>query len=148
MAAVDAVEAYLSSVPGLSARRLGHAEWGITVPGANVAGDPIEASIRIADSLLRVQALALRAATDLDPWMLLWWNRQTRLVRFGCTRARDIWVHGDIPVAAVDELSIDRLLGLITEAVMAVRGHSAGVRAADEPPEGEPRPAGSWLPAR
>ena len=98
MAAVDEVDAYLGSLPALGARRLAHAEWGITIPGENVGGEPIEASIRIADGLLRVQAIALYAAGDLDPWMLLWWNRQTRLVRFGCTRSQDIWVHGDIPV--------------------------------------------------
>ncbi len=43
--------------------------------------------------------------------MLLWWNRQTRFVRFACTRGRDIWVHADLPVAAVDERAVDRLLG-------------------------------------
>jgi hypothetical protein len=145
MAAIDEVEAYLSSMPGLNARRLAHTEWGIVVPGENVGGEPIEASLRIADRLLRIQALALNSATYLDPWMLLWWNRQTRLVRFGCSRARDIWVHGDIPIATVDEPGIDRLLGLITEAVMAVRGHAAGVRSAHDPPEGEPRARG-WLP--
>jgi hypothetical protein len=107
------------------------------VPGDNVGGEPIEASLRIANRLLRVQALALPAASDLDPWMLLWWNNQTRLVRFGCSQAREIWVHGDIPVAAVDEPGIDRLLGLITEAVVGVRSHAAKVRgpAADAPPD-------------
>ena len=122
MAAVDEVEAYLESVEGLGARRLAHAEWGITIPGGDVEGDPIEASLRIADGLLRVQAIALHAAADLDPWMLLWWNRQTRLVRFGCTRSRDIWVHADIPVSDADEHGVDRVLGLVTEAVVAVRG--------------------------
>ena len=121
MAAADQVQAYLSSMPGLGARRLAHAEWGITVPGENVGGDPIEASLRIADGLLRVQAIALFGAGDLDPWMLLWWNRQTRLVRFGCTRSQDIWVHADIPVSDADERGVDRLLGLVTEAVVAVR---------------------------
>ena len=71
MAAVDEVEAYLSGVPGLEARRLAHGEWGITIPGENVGGDPIEVSIRLSDGLLRVQAIALHAASDLDPWMLL-----------------------------------------------------------------------------
>jgi hypothetical protein len=122
VAAVDEVEAYLHGVPGLDARRLAHAEWGLTVPGENVGGDPIEASVRIADGLLRVQAIALHAAGELDPWMLLWWNRQTRLVRFGCTRSRDIWVHAEIPVSDADERGVDRLLGLVTEAVVAVRG--------------------------
>ena len=130
MAAVDAVEDYLASVDGLRARRLAHGEWGITIPGENVGGAPIEASLRIADGLLRVQAIALHAAGDLDPWMLLWWNRQTRLVRFGCTRSQDIWVHADIPVSDAGEQGVDRLLGLITEAVVAVRAHAAGVRAA------------------
>jgi len=138
MAAVDDVEAYLSSVPGLGARRLAHAEWGIAVPGENVGGDAIEASLRIADGLLRVQAIAVYASADLDPWMLLWWNRQTRLVRFGCTRSHDIWVHAEIPVSDVGERGVDRLLGLVTEAVVAVRSHAAGVRAG--------APAGGWLP--
>jgi putative sensory transduction regulator len=121
MAAVDEVEAYLSSMPALGARRLAHTEWGIVVPGDSTGSDPIEASLRISDGLLRVQALALHAASDLDPWMLLWWNRQTRLVRFGCTRSQDIWVHADIPVSDADERGVDRLLGLVTEAVVAVR---------------------------
>ena len=112
---------------------------GITIPGESVGGEPIEAGLRIADGLLRVKAIALHAAGDLDPWMLLWWNRQTRLVRFGCTRSQDIWVHADIPVSDSDERGVDRLLGLITEAVVAVRGHAAGVRAANEVP------AGGWL---
>jgi len=122
MAAVDDVDAYLASVEGLGARRLAHAEWGITIPGDNVGGDPIEASLRIADGLLRVQAVALHGADDVDPWMLLWWNRQTRIVRLGCTRSKDLWVHADIPVSDADERGVDRLLGLVTEAVVAARG--------------------------
>jgi hypothetical protein len=128
VAAIDEIEAYLDSMPDLHVRRLAHTEWGVVIPGESVGGEPIEASMRLADRLLRVQAIALHAADYLDPWMLLWWNRQTRLVRLGCSRARDIWVHGDIPVAAVDQVGIDRLFGLITEAVVAVRGHAAGVR--------------------
>src|SRR4029453_8866210 len=76
MAAVDNVEAYLSSVPGLNARRLAHAEWGITIPGESVGGDSIEAGLRIADGLLRVQAIALHAAPDPAPWTLLLGERQ------------------------------------------------------------------------
>ena len=133
MAAVDDVDAYLGSVPGLSARRLAHAEWGITVPGESVGGEPIEASLRIADGLLRVQAVPLHGADALDPWMLLWWNRQTRMVRFGCSRARDIWVHADVPAAAVDERALDRLLGLVAEAAVAVRSHAAAQPAATPP---------------
>ena len=128
MAAVDEVDAYLSSVDALEVRRLAHTEWGIVVPGNNAGDDPIEASVRIVDGLLRVQALALHGASDLDPWLLLWWNRQTRIVRFGCTRSKDIWVHADIPVSDADERGVDRLLGLVIEAVVAVRGHTAEAR--------------------
>ena len=35
--------------------------------------------------------------------------------------SREIWVHADLPVAAVDERAVDRLLGLVVEAVVAVR---------------------------
>jgi hypothetical protein len=122
MAAVDAIETYLSELPDLRARRLAHSEWGLTVPGEQLDGAPLDVGLRIADGLLRVQAIALHGAGDLDAWMLLWWNRQTRVVRFGCTRSRDIWVHADVPVAAVDERELDRVLGLVTEAALAVRG--------------------------
>jgi hypothetical protein len=78
--------------------------------------------IRVADGLVRAQAMVLAGAHEVDPWMLLWWNRQTRFVRFACTRGRDIWVHADLPVAAVDERAVDRLLGLVVEGALAVRG--------------------------
>ncbi|HEU0023917.1 MAG TPA: YbjN domain-containing protein [Thermoleophilaceae bacterium] len=122
MAAIDAVDAYLAGEPELGVRRLAHGEWGITVPAETLAGGQLDVGLRIADSLLRAQAMALPGADELDPWMLLWWNRQTRLVRFACTRSRDLWVHADVPVSAVDERAVDRLLGLIVEAVVAARG--------------------------
>ncbi len=128
MAAIDEIEAYLETVPDLQVRRLAHTEWGIVIPGEPVGGDPIEASVRLADGLVRVQALALHAAADLDPWMLLWWNRQTRYVRFACTRSREIWVHADVPAGAVDERALDRLLGLVVEGAVAVRDYAARSR--------------------
>ena len=118
MAAVDAIETYVSGLPALRARRLAHGEWGLTVPGEELDGEPLDVGLRIADGLLRAQAVALHGAGDLDPWMLLWWNRQTRLVRFGCSRSRDIWVHADVPAAGLDERGVDRLLGLVVEAAL------------------------------
>jgi hypothetical protein len=88
---------------------------------------------------LRVQAYALAAQDDLDPWVFLQWNRQTRHVRFSSTRSGDIWVLGDIPVQAVDAIQVDRLLGLVTEGVLAVRGYA---KARAEPP-----PESGWLSA-
>ncbi len=121
MAAVDHVDEYLASLPG-EVRRLAHGEWGLTVPAETLDGEPLDVGLSIADGLLRAKAAALGPAGDLDPWMLLWWNRQTRLVRFACSRSREIWVHADLPVAAVDQQALDRLLGLVVEAALAVRG--------------------------
>jgi hypothetical protein len=128
LAAVDVVESYVSALPA-GGRRLADAEWGLTVPGDVVAGgEPLEVGLRIADEMLTVKAVALTGAGDLDPWMILWWNRQTRFVRFGSTRSRDIWVHADLPAAAVDERMLDRVLGLVTEAAVAVRDYATRSR--------------------
>jgi hypothetical protein len=124
MAAVDVVDAYVTALPG-ETRRLGQAEWGVTLRAETAAGHPLDLGLRIADELLRVQAFALPTQDGLDPWVFLRWNRQTRLVRFGATRSGDIWVHGDLPVHAVDERSLDRLLGLTVEGALAVRGYAA-----------------------
>jgi hypothetical protein len=122
VAAADVIQSYLAAEPGLSARRLAPGEWGLTVPEAALEAGPLDVGIRIAEGLVRAQAMALAGAGDLDPWQLLWWNRQTRLVRFACNRARDVWVHADLPVAVADERGVDRLLGLVVEAALAVRG--------------------------
>jgi hypothetical protein len=122
MAAVDAIDEYLSAEPDLRARRLAPGEWGPTVPAEVLEAEGLDVGIRVADGLVRAQAMVLAGAHEVDPWMLLWWNRQTRFVRFACTRGRDIWVHADLPVAAVDERAVDRLLGLVVEGALAVRG--------------------------
>ena len=144
MAAVDVIDAYVSALPS-GGRRLAHGEWGITVPADGLGGHPLDVGLRISEELLRAQAVALPGAGDLDPWMLLWWSRQTRLVRYGCTRSRDIWVHADLAVAGLDERGVDRLLGLVTEASIAVREYAT--RARGEDPAAAPAPD-AWLPDR
>jgi hypothetical protein len=124
----DPVETYVSGAPELGARRLAHGEWGITVPGDQLDGEPLDIGLRLSDGLLSAKAVALHGASDLDPWLLLWWNRQTRLVRFGATKSRDVWVHADVPAPDVDERGVDRLLGLVVEAALAVRAQAARSR--------------------
>jgi hypothetical protein len=128
MAAVDVVDSYIAALPG-ETRRLDHGEWGVTVAAEQAHGWPLEVGVRVADGLLRLQAFALPASDDVDPWLLLHWNRQTRHVRFACTRSGDIWVHGDLPAAGVDEQLVDRLLGLVVEGALAVRDYAASSRA-------------------
>ncbi len=125
MSAVDVVEAYLTGLPG-AARRLAHAEWGLRIEEDQLGG-PLDVGVRIADELLRAQALALAADPDLDVRLLLHWNRQTRLVRFGSTRAGDVWVHADVPILGLDERGVDRLLGLVVQAAARAREYAAAV---------------------
>jgi hypothetical protein len=120
MAAVDVVDEYLDALPG-ETRRLGHAEWGVTIAAEQAAGWPLDMSVRIVDGILRVQAFAVGADDAVNPWNFLHWNRSTRYVRFACTRAGEIWVLGDLPAAAVDEREVDRLLGLVAEGAVAAR---------------------------
>ena len=139
MAAVDVLDDYIERLPG-ETRRLANGEWGVRVAPEQAAGWPLDIGVRLADGILLIQAHALDSPDDIDPWMLLWWNRQTRFVRFACTQAREVWVHGDLPVAAVDEVGVDRLMGLVVEGAVAVREYQQARRA----PAGE---AGAgWLP--
>ena len=129
MSAVDVLDTYVSQLPG-ETRRLAHGEWGITVAPEQAGGWPLDVGVRLADGLLRVQAFALAADDAINPWNFLHWNRGTRYIRFACTRAGDIWVHGDLPAGAVDERQLDRLLGLVVEGALTAR---AAMAPADEP---------------
>jgi hypothetical protein len=135
MAAVDVVNEYLSGLPG-STRRLGHAEWGVSLPAEQAAGWALDVGVRIEDGILRAQAFALGADDAINPWNFLHWNRGTRYVRFACTQSGDIWVHGDLPVAAVDAREVDRLLGLVVEGAVAAR-HAVADRKAPPRDGGE-----------
>jgi hypothetical protein len=140
MAAVDVIDAYVESLPG-DGRRVAHGEWGLRVPPESAAGWPLDVGIRIHEGLVRVQAFALGADDRINPWNFLHWNRGTRLVRFACTRAGDIWVHADVPASAVDERMVDRLLGLVVEGAVAAR------TAVNAPPAAEAS-GGGWDLAR
>jgi Putative bacterial sensory transduction regulator len=139
MAAVDVVDAYVSALPG-ETRRLAHGEWGITMAAEQARGWPLEIGVRVADGLLRVQAFALGASDELNPWNFLHWNRQTTHARFACTGSGDIWVHGDLPVAGLDERGVDQLLGLVVEGALIARDYAASL---GREPDSHPS---SWLP--
>jgi hypothetical protein len=129
MAAADVVDEYVSALPG-STRRLARAEWGVTVQADAAAGWPLDIGLRIADGLLRAQAFVARHDESLDPWVFLAWNRQTRFIRFACARNGDVWIHGDLPVDAVDPVSVDRLLGLVAEGAVVARRYTSEAAAA------------------
>ena len=89
----------------------------------------LHVGLRLAEGVLHVQAHALDSPDGVDPWMLLWWNRSTRFVRFTCTRGREVWVQGDLAATDVDEHALDRLLGLIVQGAVAVRQCADGAPA-------------------
>jgi hypothetical protein len=120
VSAVATVDAFIESLPG-ETRRLAHGEWGVTVAAEHAVGWPLDVGLRLDDGILRVQAFALSASDDINAWNFLHWNRGTRYIRFACTRAGDIWVHGDLPAAGLDEVAVDRLLGLVVEGALAAR---------------------------
>jgi hypothetical protein len=138
VAAIDVIGEYVEALPG-SSRRLADGEWGVTVAAEQAGGWALDVGIRLVEGMVQAKALALTSPDGLDPWMLLWWNRQTRYVRFGCTQGREIWVHADVPAAGLDERMVDRLLGLVVEGAVAVRSFQAERAAA---PAAAPDP---WL---
>jgi hypothetical protein len=137
VSAVEIVDAYIEQLPGAT-RRLAHAEWGITVAAEQAGGWPLDVGVRIEEGVLRVQAFALAADEAINPWNFLHWNRGTRYIRFACTRAGDIWVHGDLPASAVDDRMVDRLLGLAVEGAVLAR------TAVQQPAAGDTEAAGGW----
>ena len=143
MSAVTTIDAYVGSLPG-ETRRLGHGEWGITLPAEQGGGWPLDVGVRLADGLLRVQAFALGASDAINPWNFLHWNRGTRMVRFSCTRAGDIWVQGELPAGAVDEQAVDRLLGLVAEGALAARQAVAAAAAAQPEAGGDGDAPRGW----
>ena len=126
--AIDAVVSYLD---GVGARRLAEGEWGLTIADEH----PLDIGIRIADGLVRIQAFALPAAAAPADEDVLHWNRSTRMVRFARTRSGDVWVQADLLAASADAASIDAVLGLVVEA-----SRSARAVAYDESPAD-----GGWL---
>ncbi len=134
MAAVDVVNAYLHGLPGQS-RRVAHGEWGVTVAADHAGGWPLELGLRLSDGLLTAKAHALSDPSGVDPRMLLWWNRSTRLVRFASTRSGEVWVHADLPAGCVGARELDRLLGLVVEAAVAVREFARDKNAAGGEPD-------------
>jgi hypothetical protein len=120
VAAAQVIDAYVEGLPH-GGRCLAPGEWGVTVAADAAAGWPLEVGLRLHEGLLRVQAFALAADDSVNPWNFLHWNRGTRMARFACTRSGDIWVHADLPANAIDERTLDRLLGLVVEGAVAAR---------------------------
>jgi hypothetical protein len=112
----EILDSYLGGLEG-EVRRLAPGEWGVTL---EAAGRPLHLGIAVRDGLVRAQA-AVAPPGRLAPEDLLRWNRSLPLVRFGQTRAGEVWIHGDLPFAAVGAEALDRFLGLLVLAATQAR---------------------------
>lgn len=110
------VETFIAGLEG-ETRRLAFAEWGITV---EAAGWPLDVGIAIRDGLLRAQAHVI-GPDRIDPHDLLRWNRQVPFLCFAHTRDGEVWIQGELPLAAVDPPQLDAFLGLLVLSVVQAR---------------------------
>jgi hypothetical protein len=99
------------------ARQVGPGEWGLTL---DVGGWPLHVGVAVRDGFVRAQAQVAQPGA-LDDHQLLFWNRQTHLVRFAHTRAGEVHVMGELPEAAISAAELDRLLGLLVQAADGAR---------------------------
>lgn len=102
------VAAYIESLEG-ETRTVAFAEWGITV---DAAGWPLHVGVAIRDGVLRAQAQVIEP-DRIEPHDLLRWNRQIPFLRFSHTSGGEVWIQGDLPLAAVSAKELDRFLGLL-----------------------------------
>ncbi len=111
-----AVDAYLAALDG-ETRRVAPGEWGLTV---DAAGWPLHVGIVLRDGLLRAQA-EVAGPEQIDPHVLLRWNRDLPLARFSHTGAGAAWVQADIPAEAASPERIDGMLGLLVRVATQAR---------------------------
>ena len=91
VAAIDVIDSLPdSSFPG-EARTVALGEWGLTVPaGEQAAGWPLDVGLRPRRRPADREGARALLPEGVDPWGLLWWNRQTRFIRFGWTPEREV----------------------------------------------------------
>jgi hypothetical protein len=110
------VDDYLASLEG-ETRRVADGEWGLSI---DAAGWPLHVGIALRDGLLQAQA-QVAGPDQLDEHTLLFWNRTLPLVRFAHTGAGEVYVKGDLPLAAIDPAMLDRFLGLLVRTATMAR---------------------------
>ncbi|HVS29091.1 MAG TPA: YbjN domain-containing protein [Solirubrobacteraceae bacterium] len=113
---VARISAFVDSLDG-DARRVSPTEWGISV---DAAGWPLHVGVALRGGLLRAQAQVVEPG-QLDPELLLRFNRQLPLVRFSHTAAGDVYVQGELPPAVVDAHTLDSFLGMLVRAATLAR---------------------------
>lgn len=110
------VRAYLDSLD-IDVREVAPGEWGLVLEAAGYA---LEVGVAVRGELLRAQAAVLPAGL-IDPHQLLYWNRQAPFVCFAENMAGEVFVCGELPIAALDHETLDRFLGLLLASATRAR---------------------------
>lgn len=110
------VRAYLDSLD-IDVREVAPGEWGLVLEAAGYA---LEVGVAVRGELLRAQAAVLPAGL-IDPHQLLYWNRQAPFVSFAENMAGEVFVCGELPIAALDHETLDRFLGLLLASATRAR---------------------------
>jgi hypothetical protein len=112
----ERIARFLSSLEA-NVREVASGEWGLVL---DAAGYPLDVGVAIRGTLLRVQAAVLPAGV-IDPHQLLYWNRQAPLICFAENRAGEVFVCGELPLAAVEPDTLDGFLGLLVASAARAR---------------------------
>ncbi|HET9103315.1 MAG TPA: hypothetical protein VFN55_08160 [Solirubrobacteraceae bacterium] len=116
MPELDQVRAFMASL-ATEVREVAPGEWGLVL---DAAGYALEVGVAARGELLRAQAAVLPAGM-IDPNQLLYWNRQAPLVCFAQNMAGEVFVSGELPLAACDSEMLDRFLGLLLASATRAR---------------------------
>ena len=116
MADTAHITRYMSSLE-TEVREVAPGEWGLVL---DAAGYPLDVGVSIRGDLLRAQAAVLPPGV-IDPHQLLYWNRQAPFVCFAENMAGEVFVCGELPVAALDHETLDRFLGLLLASAVRAR---------------------------
>ena len=116
MADAAHITRYMSSLD-TEVREVAPGEWGLVL---DAAGYRLDVGVSIRGDLLRAQAAVLPPGV-IDPHQLLYWNRQAPFVCFAENMAGEVFVCGELPVAALDHETLDRFLGLLLASAVRAR---------------------------
>lgn len=122
-AAAAAVDAYLGALDG-DTRTVAPDQWGFTV---EAGGWPLHVGVALRDGLLRAQG-EVAGPGQVDPHVLLRWNRDLPFVRFSHTGSGAAWVQADLPLEAVSPQRLDAVLGLLVRVAAQAREAIAASR--------------------
>lgn len=111
-----AIESFLQHNE-IASVRTAPATWALSIPGE--AKHQIAVLIALGEQTLRAESFFMRRPLENEAAfyaLLLRWNRRATPARFAIDDLGDVYIAAEIPVSAVSETELDRLLGAVVTA--------------------------------